>query len=498
MTVLSPWEHAARHFEASTGPTWDDIARPNQLPPPLVDPWLIWLFLAGRGAGKTRSASEATRKLMLRYPGCRVALVGATFADVRDTMIEGESGALNVIQASELRGGSIETAYNRSMGELFLANGSQAKAYSSEKPGRLRGPQHHVAWGDELAQWKDSNRDPSEIQTTWSNLMLGLRLPALPGWPGDYQPRVLVTTTPKRCRMLAGPLDVVRSEPHRAGLTQLPPDVVRMSTGTTYENLDNLAEAFKRVVVDPLKGTRLGRQELDGVLLGDVEGALLKQEWIDRARVHVGEVPNLVAVATAIDPATTTGEHSDETGIVTAGVDPTGDVYVLDDSSGRHSPDEWGRTAWAAALEHGSQAVVLEDNQGGDMAEAVLKAAWLALQRELFAKGRALPPRPPIVRVHPTGRGQGKWARAVPVALLYEQAPGRVHHVVGEQGLAAFAQLEDQLTTWTGETGEPSPDRVDALVHGVSWLMFPAQRSKQRRGVPPQGGDARWAADRRR
>lgn len=499
--AVDAFEYAARQFEVQGYESpWRTIARPGQLPPPMTDPWLTWLFLAGRGAGKTRSAAEAVAELMRRYPGCRVALVARTSTDVRDTLVEGESGLLAVLDDTELRGGDREKAWNRSFQslELYLANGSMARGFSSEKPGKLRGPQHHFAWGDEAAVWKDAHIDTGQVDTTWSNLILGLRLPRMPGWPDDYAPRVLVTTTPRRCALLRVPPSVVEAEPHRAGLTQKPATVV--TTGRTDDNLDNLAGVFLREVVEPLRGTRLGRQELDAELLDDVQGALLQQAWIDAARRRADEIPALVVTAVGVDPATTATETSDLTGIVACGIDADMHGYVLADASGRYSPEEWATVAWQLAINQGADVIVVEDNAGGDMVETTLKVAWLRFAEQERARGNPMPPRPLIVRVTPSGEGQGKWARAQPVALMYEQQPGRIHHVTPTPtGGAArprnpLEELEDQATTWTGDPAEPSPDRVDAMVHALRWMLFPASRKKPRE--QPQRGPVsqRWTA----
>jgi hypothetical protein len=168
------WGRVADAFgQAGAVSRWRSIARPEQVLPPLSDPWLLFLMVAGRGGGKSKAGTEGVAELMRRYPGCRVALVAAAFADGRDTMLEGESGLLAALDDTELRGGSRETAWNRSMGELYLANGSMAKIYSSETPSKLRGPQHHVAWCDEVAVFRDAHLDRSTLDTTWSNLSSG-------------------------------------------------------------------------------------------------------------------------------------------------------------------------------------------------------------------------------------------------------------------------------------------------------------------------------------
>src|SRR5665647_3177721 len=235
-SLLDRFDPAAWVEQASTLPRarWAQTVRPNQLPP--AGDWLTWLILAGRGWGKTRTGAEYTAELARTYPGARIALVAATFADGRDTMVEGESGLLAVLDENELRGGSQDLAWNRSMGELFLANGSRFKDYSSEKPRQLRGPQHHFAWADEAAAWLDAHKGTIK-DTTWSNLLFGLRLPAQPGWPAGYRTRVIVTTTPRPLALIKVPDSVLEREPHRAGIIQRPSTVT--TRGSTRENLAN-------------------------------------------------------------------------------------------------------------------------------------------------------------------------------------------------------------------------------------------------------------------
>jgi phage terminase large subunit-like protein len=488
---------------------WRDIARPGQLPPPWTDGWLIWLILAGRGAGKTRSGAETTAEFMRRYPGCRVALVAATFADGRDTMVEGESGLLSVLDDSELRGGSRDTAWNRSIGELYLENGSVARVFSSERPDKLRGPQHHLGWCDELVAWRDAHRDRATIGTTWSNLTLGLRLPRLAGWPADYAPRAIVTTTPARVAMIRVAPSVAEEQPERAGLTQMGEPTVVITKGRTHDNLANLADAFRKIVVEPLQGTRLGRQELDAELLDDVQGAMLQQAWIDDGRRRSDSIPPMVMKAIGVDPAKTSTEAADLTGIVTCGMDATAEAYVFNDLSDRYTPEEWSLVVWQEAIDQNVDVIVVEDNVGGEMVETVLKAAWLRLMQRQVALGNPPRPRPPIVRVTPAGAAQSKWLRATSIALLYEQQPGRIHHVMPvapdpadgtgsarrlPAGRNPLALLEDEATTWTGGPDEDSPDRVDAAVHCLRWLLFPGTRAKGRDHRPEPAKQTRWSA----
>jgi phage terminase large subunit-like protein len=458
-------------------PAWADIARPEQLPPP--GDWLTWLFLAGRGAGKTRSCAEAIAADARRYPGILAALVAPTIADARDVMVEGDSGLLSVFRDSELRGGSRESAWNRSMGELYLANGSRFKTFSSEKPGRLRGPQHHVVWGDEIAQWVDAHKG-TVTDSTWSNLLMGLRLPARPGWPPGFRTRIYASTTPRPLPLLRIRPAELAEHPERAGVMQKPTTV--MTRGRSLDNIENLSETYRREVIDPLVGTTLGRQELEAEILDDVEGALVSRAAMARSARAPGEVPVMAGVVVAVDPAVSTGESSDETGIVTVSIDAGGDLWALADDSGRMTPEDWGRTVWEAVVASDAAAVVVEDNQGGDMVTHVLATTRAQVAAERLRRG--LPtPSVPVVRVHPTGRAQGKWLRALALQPYLEQ--GRVHllRVQGERTLQA---LEDQLCSWTGDAAEESPDRVDAFVHGASWLLFPRQRTDKRQQQPPR------------
>lgn len=242
---------------------WHTQARPTQQLP--AGDWLVWLILAGRGFGKTRTGAETVSEWAQHGPRERIALVGQTFSDTRDVMVEGESGLLAVLPPSALRGGSVSAAWNRSLGELFFSNGAKAKVFSSEKPGQLRGPQHHKAWVDEPAKFKDARKGDA-LDTTWNNLMLGLRL--------GEQPQAVVTGTPTRA-LLVRQL-VAKTSTH-------------LTRGSTYDNLDNLAPTFREQILSAYEGTRIGRQELLGEILDDVEGALWRLEQIDLTRGELVE-----------------------------------------------------------------------------------------------------------------------------------------------------------------------------------------------------------------
>jgi len=325
--------------------------------------------MAGRGAGKTRAGAEWVQEQI--DGGCRrIALVGATAADVRDVMVEGESGILATARPG------MRPTYEPSRRRLTWPNGAIATTYSAEEPERLRGPQHDAAWADELGAWRYSE--------TWDMLMFGLRLGA--------DPRALVTTTPR-------PTPLVRS------ILASPTTVV--TRGTTYDNRDNLAPSFFDAIISRYEGTRLGRQELEGELIEDVPGALWTIGMLDGLRVRTA--PELDRVIVAVDPAATSGPESDETGIVAVGIGVDGHGYVLHDRSCRMSRDGWARRA--AQLYHETEAdrLIVEDNQGGEMVEFLRSTVDQTV---------------PVKRIR---AARGKRLRAEPVAALYEQ--GRIHHV---------------------------------------------------------------------
>jgi predicted phage terminase large subunit-like protein len=386
--------------------SWLDTARPEQITPP--GEWMTWLLLAGRGFGKTRTASEDVAWYGLTNPDARIAVVAETFSDGRDVCIEGESGLLACLPSVAV------LHWNRSLGELFLTNGAKYKLFSGDKPDGLRGYQHHRAWTDELAKFRYARE-------TWTQLQLGLRLGA--------DPRNVVTTTPR-------PIALIRDLIER--------DNVLVTRGSTYDNAANLADTFLEEVRARYEGTRVGRQELLGEFLDDVPGALWTRAMIDAA--HLREAPEMARVVVAIDPAVTSGEDSDETGIVVAGRGLDGRAYVLADRTCRLSPDGWARRAVAAYEEYGADRVIAETNNGGDMVEGVIRTAA---------------PRVSYKKVHAS---RGKRVRAEPIAALYEQ--GRVSHVGG------FPELEDQMVSFVPEGMDGSPDRVDALVWALTELML--------------------------
>jgi phage terminase large subunit-like protein len=349
-----------------------------------------------------------------------IALVGPTALDARAVMVEGESGLLSVGPPHQ------RPEYEPSLHRLTWNNGAIATVFSADEPNRLRGPQHDLAWCDELAAWR--------YPQAWDMLMFGLRLVG----PGGADPCAVVTTTPR-------PIKLIRE--------LLADPKVAVTRGRTVENAKHLAPAFLDQIVRRYEGTRLGRQELDGEILDDMPGALWSHGLIDAARVTVHPDlvrPQLTRIVVAIDPAASSSETADETGIIVAGRDAEGHGYVLADASGHYAPAEWAKVAVLAYRTHHADRIVAEVNNGGEMVEAML---------------RMTDPNVPFTAVH---AAHGKVARAEPVAALYEQ--GRVHH------LGAFAPLEDQMCAFSAEFDRDiagySPDHVDALVWALTELFL--------------------------
>ena len=398
---------------------WPFWARANQLPPD--GDWRVWLLLAGRGFGKTRTGAEMVRARAAARTAPRLALVAPTAGDARDVMVEGESGILAISPPWE------RPRYEPSKRRLTWPNGAIATLFSADEPERLRGPQHDAAWCDELASWR--------YPEAWDMLMFGLRL--------GTDPRVVVTTTPRPTALLR---ELIAD-----------PSVV-VTRGTTYENRLNLPPGFLGQIIRKYQGTRLGRQELEAEFLEDAPGALWNRGIIEGTRARAS--PPLIRVVVAIDPAVSTTDEADETGIIVAGKDGHGHAWVLADTSGRYQPAEWARAAISAYRAHSADRIVAEVNNGGDMVEATL---------------RMIEPDVPFTAVRAS---RGKIARAEPVAALYEQ--GRVHH------LGAFPQLEDQMCTFVADargsiklpSASSSPDRVDALVWALTDLLVEPKRGE--------------------
>jgi phage terminase large subunit-like protein len=389
---------------------WWEWAHPGQRAP--AGDWRIWLIRAGRGFGKTRAGAEWVWEQARAHPGAQIALVGATRDDVRKVMIEGPAGLIAQARDDE----SLD--WRPTLGTLGFPSGACAHVYSAEAPDALRGPQHGFAWCDELGKWRGGAGE-----LAWDNLLMGLREGAAP--------RVLVTTTPRRTRLM-----------RRVMATR----GVAETRGHTRDN-PHLPRSFVEAMLADYAGTRLGRQELEGELLDDVEDALWTRAMLERQRVAAA--PELVRVVVGVDPPA--GVGGDACGIVAVGLGRDGHGYVLEDASvaGR-TPEGWAQAVAACAARHAADLVVAEVNQGGAMVRSVLTAADVGL---------------PLRQVH---AHEGKSARAEPVALLYES--GRAWHV------GAWPELEDELCGLQiggGYQGPGrSPDRADALVWAMTALML--------------------------
>lgn len=400
---------------------WEFWARPNQLTPPDDPPWVVWLLLAGRGFGKTRTGAEWVRE-RIKKGFDQLGLIAPTSADVRDVMVEGPAGILAVCWDQDVteKGAALgRPLYEPSKRKITWGNGAVAHLYSAEEPERLRGPQHSGLWADELAAWENAG-------DAWDMAMFGLRL--------GLRPQVCVTTTPK-------PIPIIR---------ELSKDPTTLITGgSTYENRANLAPTFFDKIVRKYEGTRLGRQELNAEILDEAEGALWSRDMIrnvarpDDIRAYAR---TLARVIVAVDPAASARGENALCGISVSGVDFTGKAKVLADLSGRMKPAEWGNAVVKAYDEYGADRIIAEANQGGDMVAHTI---------ETVRKGL------PVTLVHAI---KGKQARAEPVSVLYEK--GLVDHVGG------FPELEDQLCTWEPLSGMASPDRLDALVWGLTHLKI--------------------------
>lgn len=384
--------------------------------------WRIWLIRAGRGFGKTRAGAEWVHARARANPDARIALVGGSEADVHRVMIEGSSGLLAAVREDE------EMVWHRSSGELVFPSSARAYVYSAGSPDALRGPEHHFAWCDELAKWGGGG------EVAWDNLMLGLRL--------GEAPQVLVTTTPR-------PVKLMRKVMALPGLIP--------TCGRTKEN-PWLPTSFVEAMTLDYGGTHLGRQELDGELIDELQGALWSRELIETCRAAA--TPALVRVVLGVDPPA--GVGGDACGVVAVGLGRDGKGYVLEDASiAGATPEGWARAVAACAARHGADRVVAEKNQGGAMVKSVLLGADSGL---------------PVTLVHAS---QGKSARAEPVSLLYEA--GKVRH------LGVFPALEDELCGLViggGYEGPGrSPDRADALVWALTELMLSRRGQAAVRGL---------------
>jgi phage terminase large subunit-like protein len=396
---------------------WWFLGRPEQQEPD--GEWIVWLILAGRGWGKTRTGAEWLCEQVLKTPKApdgaptEWAIIGETFGDTRVMCVEGPSGILRVLE----RKGLVNTedfAYNKSSWQINFKEGQKIHMFGADNPDAGRGFNLSGVWADEIAKWRYSYESWSE------GIAPALRI--------GERPRAVITTTPK-------PIKILRDWVARNDSS------VYVTRGSTFDNATNLSSAALVELQARYAGTRTGRQELYGELLEDIEGALWHRSNIESNRLN--SAPNLIRIVVAIDPAVTSSDESDETGIVVAGVTAEGKFYVLDDRSCRLSPDGWGRVAIEAYHEWKADRIIAETNNGGDMVGILMQTI------------------DPTITVTKVNATRGKRVRAEPIYALYEQ--NRVHHV------GSFPQLEDQMVTWTPDVSK-SPDRMDALVWAITEL----------------------------
>ena len=390
--------------------SWLELARDKQLQPRIQH--YIWLILAGRGWGKTRTGAQDIALYALRNKNVNCAVVAPTHGDLRRVCFGGHSGLLSIIPKECYLQSPDQKGFSSSTNEMRLFNGSKITGYAASEPDRLRGPQFHRAWCDEIASWR--------YPEAFDQLMFGLRL--------GNKPQCVITTTPKPNKLIK---DLVERN-----------DVI-VTSGSTFENEQNLADSALKMLKEKYEGTTLGRQELYAEIIDTIDGALWTNDLIERSRLHQDIEQDLSQIIVAIDPAVTANANSDETGILVVGKDYNNEYYVLEDLSGRHSADKWGRIAVNAYYEWNADRIVAEVNNGGDLVERLIRNIDTNVS---YRSVRAT---------------RGKILRAEPIAALYEQ--NRVHHV------GVLSELESQMCSYTGETNT-SPDRLDALVWGLTEL----------------------------
>lgn len=428
MSVLDTTEaltedEAVRYIELQRKLLTEWVPLPHQIPP-ADDDWLLWLLLAGRGAGKTDACAHYVNEHVNGPPcfpgGHRVGIIAPTLGDVSDACVNGPSGlrAHNPdVQEITRKGGTY----------VIWPNGSEAKefgAHTADDVERLRaGGNRCLVWCEELAAWR-------QLEPAWQHMRFGLRVGA--------RPHVVASTTPKPRKHLIKLIEDPRT---------------RISTASTKSN-PHLAQSIRDDLLHTYGNTRLGRQELDAELLTEVEGALWTQRQIDDFRVRRAP-EDLVRIIVGVDPSGGSTDDHDEQGILIAAKGADGHGYVLADRSCRESPDGWGRRAVQGFVDFEADKIVAEKNYGGEMVEAVVNAAAKAMGVSIAYK--------------PVNASRGKRLRAEPIHQLYEQ--GLIHHV------GTFPELEDQQTEWVPESGKASPDRLDALVWALTELFVRETKS---------------------
>ena len=364
--------------------------------------------MAGRGFGKTRLGAEWLAAKAVRNDGVRCAIVARTYSDTRAVCVEGVSGILNILREYDAL-----KDWNKSNGIITLKNNSIIQTFSADTPDSLRGPQFHFAWTDELAAW--------QYEDTWNQLQFGLRL-------GD-NPQTVITTTPRPTKLIK---DLIKR------------DTTIVTRGSTFDNAENLSQSALLEMQMRYGGTRLGQQELYGAVLDDNPGALWNRANLEATRIKASEVPVLVRIVVGVDPAVTSGEDSDSTGIVVAGLSGDGNYYVLADDTIKASPQVWAEKAISSFEQHKADRIIAEVNNGGDLVVHLLQQVKNTV---------------PVKKVTAS---RGKAVRAEPIAALFEQ--GRAHLV------GYYPELEDQLCEWEPGTNMSSPDRMDAMVWALTEL----------------------------
>ena len=410
---LDSWQKQYNELDSQTQKAsllltkWYAIARDKQLIKD-EDDYNIQIFLAGRGFGKTLTLSYDATIYCLLNPNSIVGVVAPTHSDLKKIIFQGESGFLSIIDRELLT----NSGYNKTDNQIEFYNGSKIIGFPAIEPDRLRGNNFHRAYCDELASWRYATE-------TFDNLMMALRL-------GD-NPKCIITTTPR-------PIELIKKLVVRGD--------TKVIKGNTFENADNLAPSTIKMLKERYSGTRLGQQELYGQILEDLEGALFHSTNIEESRIEV--TPEMQRIVIAVDPAVTANANSDETGIIVAGRGVDNHFYILDDKSGEFSPDVWIKRAIELYYKFDADRIVCEVNNGGDLIEKLLRVQDVNVP---YSSVRA---------------SRGKILRCEPVSALYEQ--GKVHHV------GYFKELEDQMCSYTPDTVK-SPDRLDALVWGITSLM---------------------------
>lgn len=386
---------------------WNLWALPYQQMP--SGDWRRWIIRAGRGVGKNYGASKTVHQVAKdksKIGNGTIGIIGRTYTDVRDNCVEGPSGILATAPSY------FKPVWMPGKGTIYWPNGVRGRVFSADSIDSVRGSNFAFVWADEIAFWEDGE------SAWWTQIEPALRQ----GWA-----RAMITTTPKPLKFLMD-------------LEKMPNTVV--TTATTFDN-PFLAKAALDAFRNYYEGTRIGRQELMGEYLEDIKGALLSHEIIDNNRVN--SHPVLKRIIVSVDPAVTSKESSDETGIIVFGIDNNGVGYVLEDASGIYSPTEWATKAVSLYKKYKADRIVAEVNQGGDMVQATIRAV------------------DKLVPYSAVRASRGKMLRAEPVGALYER--GLIKHV------GIFPKLEKQLVTWIPGEGK-SPDRLDALVHASTYLQL--------------------------